>query len=223
MHFIVYKTTNKINGMVYIGKHQTKNLNDKYLGSGKYLLLAINKYGIENFQREILFVFDNETEMNAKEAELVTEQFVNEDTNYNLCPGGNGGFGYLNSTGLNTTGVKDYNDIARKVSATKNSRSYTVSEETRKKISDSNKLTNESRGRKNSEALRGKPKSEEHKRKISESLLGKGKGKKYPNRKKRQPVVFEIVYCPFCEKTGKLNAMKRWHFDNCKNKAPTDH
>ena len=34
--------------------------------------------------------------MNNKEAELVTKEFVKEDTNYNLCPGGNGGFGYIN-------------------------------------------------------------------------------------------------------------------------------
>ena len=43
-----------------------------------------------------MFIFDSEDDMNNKEAELVTKEFVKEDTNYNLCPGGNGGFGYIN-------------------------------------------------------------------------------------------------------------------------------
>jgi hypothetical protein len=95
--YTIYKTTNKINGKIYIGKHQTKNLDDDYIGSGKHLWNAIKKHGIENFEKEILFVFDNEPEMNAKEAELVTEKFVLENTNYNICPGGQGGFGYINN------------------------------------------------------------------------------------------------------------------------------
>lgn len=98
MFYTIYKTTNKINGKIYIGKHQTKDLNDAYLGSGKILTSAVEKYGMENFDKELLFVFDNESDMNAKEAELVTEDFVKEGTNYNLCPGGKGGFGYINKT-----------------------------------------------------------------------------------------------------------------------------
>lgn len=98
MLYTIYKITNQINNKIYIGKHQTKDLNDNYMGSGKLLVAAIKKYGIENFKKEILFVFDNELEMNSKEAELVTKKFVKESNNYNLCPGGNGGFGYINST-----------------------------------------------------------------------------------------------------------------------------
>jgi len=48
----IYKTTNKINGKIYIGKDTTSN--PQYLGSGKLIKRAILKYGVENFTKEIL-------------------------------------------------------------------------------------------------------------------------------------------------------------------------
>lgn len=47
---IIYKTTNKINGKIYVGL-DTKN-NPKYLGSGKIIKFAIKKYGKENFEKK---------------------------------------------------------------------------------------------------------------------------------------------------------------------------
>lgn len=92
MFYTIYKITNNLNGKHYIGKHKTNNLDDGYMGSGKLIRRAIEKYGIENFSKEILFVYTTEEEMNAMEKELVT---LNEDS-YNLCPGGKGGWGYVN-------------------------------------------------------------------------------------------------------------------------------
>ena len=103
-HYLVYKTTNLVNGKIYIGKHETDNLDDGYLGSGKLLRRAIEKYGEENFKREILFECSTREEMNAKEAELVNEEFLKRDDVYNLKQGGEGGWDYLNSTGLNHSG-----------------------------------------------------------------------------------------------------------------------
>jgi hypothetical protein len=97
MFYTIYKITNLIDGKIYIGKHQTKNLNDGYMGSGTVIRRAISKYGIENFKKEILFEFDNEAEMVRKEAELVTKEFCLREDTYNLCPGGHGGFGYINN------------------------------------------------------------------------------------------------------------------------------
>ena len=41
--YTVYKTTNLINGSIYIGVHKTSNINDTYIGSGKLLKSAIKK------------------------------------------------------------------------------------------------------------------------------------------------------------------------------------
>lgn len=92
MLFTVYRITNLINNKTYIGKHQTKNLDDGYMGSGKLLRRAIKKYGVNNFKKDILHVFDTEAEMNDREKEIV----VLGEMSYNLCPGGQGGFGYIN-------------------------------------------------------------------------------------------------------------------------------
>jgi hypothetical protein len=52
--YIVYKTTNIITGRFYIGSHQTSNINDGYIGSGKVLKMAVRKYGRDNFKFEII-------------------------------------------------------------------------------------------------------------------------------------------------------------------------
>jgi len=50
---IIYKTTNLVNGKIYVGKHYS-SADDGYLGSGSKLNEDIKKYGKENFKREIL-------------------------------------------------------------------------------------------------------------------------------------------------------------------------
>lgn len=97
LYYIIYQTTNILNNKIYIGMHKTSDLNDKYLGSGKLLNLAIQKYGRDNFTRKILFVFDNEKDMRLKESEIVTPEFIARKDTYNLTTSGRGGFYFINT------------------------------------------------------------------------------------------------------------------------------
>ena len=92
----IYKTTNLINGIIYVGKCSREKYVDNYLGSGTFLRRAIKKYGIENFFREI--IEDNISDITIlNEREMFWISYYNSrDINigYNLSAGGEGAFGY---------------------------------------------------------------------------------------------------------------------------------
>ena len=92
LYSYVYKITNKLNHKIYIGCHQTNNLDDGYMGSGKYIKRAYIKYGIENFKKEILDFYPDAKSMFDAEATIVNREFIENDSNYNLAEGGKGGF-----------------------------------------------------------------------------------------------------------------------------------
>ncbi len=101
MYYLIYKTTNLINNKIYIGKHKTKDKNDAYLGSGTILQKAVQKYGSENFKKEILFECSSEQEMNLLEEDIVDLEFISRLDTYNVTLGGFGGFYHVNSKKLN--------------------------------------------------------------------------------------------------------------------------
>lgn len=118
--YTVYKITNTLSGKSYIGTHKTKDLNDNYMGSGSYLNRSQKKNGIENFSKEILFIFDNPEEMYSKEAELVNEDFVAAENTYNLKVGGLGGWDYVNNNNLGVPNFIDKPDVVKRASKTGN-------------------------------------------------------------------------------------------------------
>lgn len=162
MYYTIYKITNNLNGKIYIGKHQTNDINDDYMGSGKAIKNAIRKYGKNSFYKEILFIYDNEVEMNLKEKELITEEFIQKGNTYNTGVGGEGGPHFKGKT----------HSLATKNKIALISRSRTHSLETRKKISDSNRtriIKNDTK-RKISEKAKERFLKEDAKLKISNSL-----------------------------------------------------
>lgn len=89
----LYKTTNRSNKKIYIGIHQETMWPDidDYLGSGTVLRRAVEKYGEEMFEREILCISDNREYIADLERKMVNEDFVLQESNYNLAIGGKGG------------------------------------------------------------------------------------------------------------------------------------
>lgn len=97
--------------MIYVGCHQTKDINDDYFGSGRYIESAIKRYGLVNFVKEILFVFEDKQSMFEKEREIVNEAFINNPNTYNLVLGGKSGW-FNNSNGAVEANTKSQLKIA---------------------------------------------------------------------------------------------------------------
>lgn len=100
MVYTVYKTTNKITGRYYFGMHKTADPNDDYLGSGLVVKRAIKKYKVENFIKEVLFIFDELQSALEQETRLI-EEHISDPLCYNIHEGGFGGFDRINVRGLN--------------------------------------------------------------------------------------------------------------------------
>lgn len=92
MYGYIYKTTNMLNGKIYIGQHKSTEYDSSYYGSGKILKLAIEKYGIDNFSNVMLCCCDSKEELNEVEKQLI-KQFdsTNPILGYNISKGGDGG------------------------------------------------------------------------------------------------------------------------------------
>ena len=103
--YIVYCTTNLVNGFIYVGYHKTLNpyIFDSYIGNGIYInqpytykygktkfQQAVKKYGVSNFKRTILAVFSNEASALELEADIVNEEFLKRNDVYNMVLGGLG-------------------------------------------------------------------------------------------------------------------------------------
>ena len=162
MKYTIYKITNTLNNKIYIGKHQTENINDSYFGSGVSLEKSIKKYGKNFFTKEILFIFNTENEMDLKEREIVTEEFIKRKDTYNKSLGGEGG--------SNFKGKKHTDETKQKLSDISKGRIF--SEETRNKISEGNRkrIISESTKLKLSEKAKLRFQNEETRKKHSEIM-----------------------------------------------------
>jgi len=92
---------------------------------------------------------------------------------------------------------------------------HIVSKTTIQKIK---KSWTDERKQKNSEFWTGRIHSEESKNKMSKSQKGKKLSEKTKEKigLAKKGISNPKVTCPHCGKTGGINVMVRWHFDNCK-------
>ena len=191
MFFILYETTNLINGKKYIGIHKTSNIDDGYLGSGKVFLNAVLKYGKHNFTRKILELCNSFEELLEKEKFYVNAEWVADRNNYNLKEGG-----------IGLCGMIPWNKgvIGKQTAWNKGLSVGEMPKENKEKIS---------------KALKDKYKTSEHHSKgkdpwnkgLKGSQLAWNKGKKDETKK-----------CPHCGKFANIGNLRRWHLDKCKLK-----
>ena len=139
----IYKTTNTVNGKIYIGKRIYNERSDKYyLGSGIYLNRAIKKYGRINFTKEII--------------EWCTKDILSEREIYwiKFCNATNSKVGYNISNGGDGGNLGD--EVNRRISKSLKGR--------KKSIEFCQNISNK---------LSGVPKTAEHNEKVRQSLLGR--------------------------------------------------
>ena len=168
MHFYLYEIKNLLNDKIYIGIHQTDNLEDGYMGSGSLIKKAVEKYGANNFKKTILETFSTREEMLKRESEIVDEKFLLREEVYNLKLGGEGGFDWINSSEIPKMKGKNHSEetkkkISEKMSGRTNEHSWF------KNRSDSFREMCSKAGKK----LKGASKSPEHKAAISASVREK--------------------------------------------------
>lgn len=86
---VVFKITNLINSKIYIGK--SSNDRSQYFGSGRAIKAAIEKYGKQNFKKEIIDTASTLTELNEKEKYWIFKyQSYLPSIGYNRSLGGDG-------------------------------------------------------------------------------------------------------------------------------------
>lgn len=194
MYGYIYKTTNLVNGKIYIGQHKAKVFEpNNYLGSGVIFNKALEKYGIENFKQELLEECTSKEELNNREIYWIS--FYNStdaDIGYNMTFGGDGGDTF------SCVSKEEQNIRRQKISkANKN-----PSAETRLKMSRAQKgrtISIETR-LKMSKSRKGRKLTQEWKDKIGNSI----RGEKNPNygrvwdndfRKKQREAQSNPIYC----------------------------
>ena len=128
---VIYKTTNLINNKIYIGK-KIEDRKD-YYGSGTAIKLAINKYGKENFKKEIIEKCNNKEELIEREKYWIEKLNSKYPNGYNITDGGKGTLGFRHT---NEAKQKISKALKGKPHARQN---WNYTEETKQKMSKSRK------------------------------------------------------------------------------------
>lgn len=93
---IIYKIENKINGKCYIGQ-TIRNLDERvseHLRKNYYIGRALNKYGLHNFDIDVIDYAESIDELNSKECFYIEKYNSMTPQGYNLCDGGGRTLGF---------------------------------------------------------------------------------------------------------------------------------
>lgn len=215
MRYLIYETTNLVDGKKYIGKHATNKIDDDYLGSGIYLKRAIRKYGKDNFSKKILFECNSEEEMNQKEIQIINDGIVNDSMYYNLAYGGQGGVIVLKKE------HPLYEETCKKISESKFKNSTQISEYVKelhreKKVGMYGKKQSEYQKETVSKLLKGKKQTEEHKKNHKKALQKTFSDPNYvhPNSGRKK----KTKECVYCKRYVDYGNFARYHGEKCKLK-----
>lgn len=181
----VYKHTNKENGKVYIGITCKKNPNRRWSGGFGYrnnphFWQAIEKYGWDGFDHEVLFSDLTKEEACAEEIRLIAEyDSTNRENGYNHSPGGEVPLVVRCGEDHPMFGKHFSPEIRAKMSAAQSGEKHRcwgkhLPESTRKKIGDANRgrVLSEEQKQFLREVNFGKKASDETKKKMSLSQIG---------------------------------------------------
>lgn len=88
MYGYIYKTTNLINGKIYIGKKKSKRFLPKYYGSGTKIKIDVLRYGEENFSVEIEKKCETKEELDLEEFRIIKKLNARDkNIGYNISRG----------------------------------------------------------------------------------------------------------------------------------------
>ena len=181
--YTVYQHKNKINGKVYIGitsqkPEQRWGLQGCNYKSSPHFYSAIQKYGWDNFEHNILF-----TELTKEQACLKEQGLIKE---YNSM---NREFGYNSTSGgdIFTMNEETKQKISQAMMGNQNNLGHSCSEEKKKKISN---------------AQKGREFTEEHKQKLSEAA----KNRHVPCSEEKKQILKEKSHKKpvYCEELDKI-------------------
>jgi len=218
-----YVTTNILNGKQYVGDHSTNNLDDGYLGSGVAIKRSIQKYGEENFKKEILEFFDTKQQAFDAQEKWINEHNSMSPNGYNISP-----LGGVGVTGCFSEETKQ--KISESISGEKNPfYGKTHTEETKQKLSVAASLRT---GKKNvmfGEDLynvwlekygeeEANIRLEQMKNKMSKTRKGRTLTPEHCKNlsKAKIGLIYEKIECPHCRKKADPGNYNRWHGSNCK-------
>ena len=181
--YTVYQHKNKINGKVYIGitsqkpeqRWGSQGCNYK---SSPHFYSAIQKYGWDNFEHNILFTDLTKEQACLKEQELIKEyNSMNREFGYNSTSGGD----------IFTMNEETKQKISQAMIGNQNGLGHPCSEEKKEKISN---------------AQKGRKFTEEHKQKLSEAA----KNRHVPCSEEKKQILKEKSHkkSVYCEELDKI-------------------